>query len=218
MRLLLVEDEVDLAGALARTLGEAHYAVDVSHDGSDGLFRMLEVAYDVVVLDLMLPGRDGLSVLKALRVARRTTPVLILTARDAVEDRVRGLNLGADDYLSKPFAIDELVARLAALLRRTAVQPHSEVTIGDVRVDLTTRRVHRGSTEFDLTPREYGILELLIRRQGAIVTRTEIAGSLYNDESEVVSNAIDVHVASLRRKLGGELIQTRRGLGYLIDA
>ena len=218
MRLLLVEDEPDLASALARTFSEDHFAVDVSHDGRDALFRLLNIDYDIVVLDLMLPGRDGLSVLKALREAGRTMPVLILTARDSVEDRVHGLNLGADDYLTKPFAVTELLARLAALLRRSAGQSSPEAITGDIRVDLTTRRVHRGTAEVDLTPREYGILELLIRRRGAIVTRTEIATSLYSDESEVVSNAIDVHVASLRRKLGADLVQTRRGHGYLIEA
>jgi two-component system, OmpR family, response regulator len=218
MRLLLVEDDPDLASAHARTLVEDHFAVDVSHDGRDALFRLLSIDYDIVVLDLMLPGRDGLSVLKSLREAGRAMPVLILTARDSVEDRVHGLNLGADDYLTKPFAVAELLARLAALLRRTAGQSSPEVTAGDIRVDLTTRRVHRGAAEVDLTPREYGILELLLRRRGAIVTRTEIATSLYSDESEVVSNAIDVHVASLRRKLGADLVQTRRGHGYLIEA
>jgi DNA-binding response OmpR family regulator len=217
MRLLLVEDEVDLASALARTLAEAQFAVDVSSDGSDGLFRALEVEYDVIVLDLMLPGRDGLSVLKALRAAGRSTPVLILTARDAVDDRVKGLNLGADDYLTKPFSVEELLARIAALLRRAIAHPNPEMRTGDLRLDLLARRVHRGPLEIELTPREYGILELLVRRRGAIVSRTEISASLYNDESEFTSNAIDVHVASLRRKIGGELIQTRRGLGYLID-
>ena len=139
------------------------------------------------------------------------------TARDAVDDRVRGVNLGADDYLIKPFAVEELVARLRALGRRAAAHPSPDLVTGDVRIDLAARRVYQGGHEVELTGREYGILELLARSRGAIVSRAEICDRLYNEEAELFSNAIDVHVASLRRKLGGNLIQTRRGLGYLID-
>jgi len=218
MRLLLVEDEPDLANALARSLGDAQFAVDVAHDGEDGLFRALEIDYDAIVLDLLLPRRSGWSVLESLRAEGRTTPVLLLTARDAVEDRVRGLNLGADDYLTKPFSVEELIARIGALVRRSVAHPRPELVVGEVRIDLAARRVHRGEAEIELTAREYGILELLARRRGAIVTRAAISTCLYNDDSEFLSNAIDVHVASLRRKLGPDLIRTRRGLGYLIDA
>jgi len=217
MRVLLVEDERDLADALARALSDEDFAVDVSHDGEDGLFRALEIPYDIVVLDIMLPGRDGWQVLEAIRAGGKTTPVIMLTARDAVEDRVRGLNLGADDYLTKPFAVEELVARLRALGRRAEGQPAPEVRVGDVRIDMTARRVYRQEAEVPLTAREYGILELLARRRGAVVTRTTISEHLYSDDSHLLSNAIDVHVASLRRKLGTQLIRTRRGLGYLID-
>jgi two-component system OmpR family response regulator len=217
MRVLIVEDEADLARAIGRALADETWAVDISPDGDDGLYRALEIDYDVIVLDLMLPDRSGWDVLGELRRAGRRTPVLILTARDQVEDRVRGLDLGADDYLTKPFALAELIARLRALARRAADQPAPEFAAGDVRIDTVARRVRRAGAEVDLTAREYGILELLVRRRGAVVTRADISEHLYNDDSELMSNAIDVHVASLRRKLGADVIRTRRGIGYLLD-
>ena len=218
MRVLLVEDEPELASALARTLSDEAFAVDVAADGGEALYRALEIAYDAIVLDMMLPVRDGWDVLTELRRNGRVTPVLVLTARDAIEDRVRGLNFGADDYLVKPFAIEELIARLRALARRAAAHPSPELVLGEVRIDMAARRVFHDGVEVELTGREYSILELLARSRGAIVSRTEISERLYADDEELLSNAIDVHVASLRRKLGGTLIQTRRGLGYLIDA
>jgi two-component system OmpR family response regulator len=217
VRLLVVEDEPDLRSALARALADEHFAVDTAADGDEGLFLAIEVDYDAVVLDLMLPRRNGWDVLDALRAAGRRTPVLLLTARDAVDDRVRGLNAGADDYLTKPFALEELVARLRALIRRAAAEPAPSVRIADVDIDLASRRVFRGGTEVVLTAREFGILELLVRERGAVVGRSTIAEHLYADDQDVLSNAIDVHVAALRRKLGAHLIRTRRGLGYLID-
>lgn len=217
MRVLIVEDEADLAAALARSLADESFAVDIASDGAEGLFRGIEIPYDAIVLDIMLPDRTGWDVLRGLRAAGRTTPVIVLTALDAVEDRVRGLDVGADDYLTKPFSVEELVARLRALMRRASAQPTPELVTGDVRIDTIARRVYRGGREVELTAREYGILQLLARNRGAIVTRSEICDHLYNDDSMLLSNAIDVHVASLRRKLGGDLIQTRRGLGYLID-
>ena len=217
MRILVVEDEVDLARALARALADADLAVDLAHDGDEALFQAQAIDYDAIVLDLMLPKQSGWSVLDRLRRSGRTTPVLIVTARDAVDDCVHGLNLGADDYITKPFAVDELVARIGAVVRRASSQPRPALSIGDVDIDLAARRVRRAGAEIELTARENGILELLLRRRGAIVTRTAISESLYNDDSEFLSNAIDVHVASLRRKLGADLIQTRRGHGYLID-
>ena len=218
MRLLLVEDEPELASAVARALSDEGFAVDIAPDGTDGLYHALEIAYDAIVLDVMLPVRDGWDVLQELRRNGRATPVLMLTARDAIEDRVRGLNLGADDYLVKPFAIEELIARLRALGRRAAAHPSPELILGSVRIDMAARRVYHDGLEVDLTGREYSILELLARSRGAIVSRTKISERLYTEAEELLSNAIDVHVASLRRKLGGALIQTRRGLGYLIDA
>jgi two-component system OmpR family response regulator len=218
VRLLVVEDEPDLRRSLSRALADANFAVDESPDGADALYRALEVNYDAIVLDLMLPQRSGESVLESLRQAGRTTPVLLLTARDTVADRVRGLNLGADDYLTKPFVVDELVARLRALIRRAQQQPAPSVALGDLQVDLVRRRVHRDGQEIPLTGREFGILEQLIRHRGRILTRTALSEHLYNDASEVMSNTIDVHVAALRRKLGAAVIETRRGQGYLIDA
>ena len=217
MRVLLVEDETDLASALVRALSDEGCAVDAAADGEEGLFRAFEIDYDVIVLDAMLPQRDGWDVLRQLRAKGRTVPILMLTARDGVDDRVRGLNLGADDYLIKPFALTELVARLRALARRASAHPSPQLVLGDVQIDMPARRVYRGGREVELTGREYSILELLASSRGAVITRTEISERLYNEDAELMSNAIDVHVASLRRKLGGALIQTRRGLGYLID-
>ena len=216
MRLLLIEDERDLAAALSRSLTEETFAVDVAHDGADGLRLALDVNYDAIILDVMLPRRSGWDVLREIRASGRRMPVIVLTARDGVDDRVHGLNLGADDYLTKPFAVAELVARLRALGRRASSHPGPELVVGEVRIDMAARRVYRRDGEVELTAREYGILELLARRRGEIVTRTGISEHLYNDDAELVSNAIDVHVASLRRKLGDDLIRTRRGHGYLI--
>ena len=217
MRLLIVEDEPDLRRALARALTDEHFAVDTSSDGEDGLFRALHVDYDAIVLDLMLPKKSGEEVLDGLRQSGRMTPVILLTAKDLGSDRVAGLNRGADDYLTKPFLIEELVARIHALIRRAARQPAPAVNVGDLKINLAARRVYRNEEEIELTGREYSILELLVRRRGDVVARTTLSEHLYSDDSELMSNAIDVHVASLRRKLGASLIQTRRGLGYLID-
>lgn len=217
MRLLVVEDEPDLRRTLTRALADEHFAVDSSGDGDDALFRALHVDYDAIVLDLMLPGRSGEEVLEAIRQAGRTTPVIVLTAKDLGSDRVANLNRGADDYLTKPFLLEELVARIHALIRRASRQPAPAVTVGDLRINLAARRVYKSDAEIELTGREYSILELLIRRRGEVVARTTLSEHLYSDDSELMSNAIDVHVASLRRKLGASVIQTRRGLGYLID-
>jgi two-component system OmpR family response regulator len=214
---LVVEDEPDLRRSLARSLSEADFAVDDSGDGEDALHLALSTDYDAIVLDLMLPGCSGADVLTGIRQAGRRTPVLMLTARDAVEDRVTMLNSGADDYLTKPFAVEELTARIRALIRRAHQQPSPAIVIGSLEVDLARRRVHRDGQEIELTGREYNILEVLLERRGSVVARTVLHEHLYGDADELVSNAIDVHVAALRRKLGASLIQTRRGLGYLID-
>jgi two-component system OmpR family response regulator len=218
MRILLVEDERDLANAIARALADEGLAVTLAHDGDEGLYHAREFPYDVIVLDLMLPGRSGLEILKDLRERHDTTPVLLLTARDAVADRVHGLDAGADDYLTKPFAVAELAARLRALARRTDGIAPAVLDLGDVQMDLAARRVFRAGEELPMTGREYAILELLARHRGEILSRTDICEHLYRDDTEIMSNAIDVHIAALRRKLGPDLIQTRRGLGYLIDA
>jgi two-component system OmpR family response regulator len=218
MRLLVVEDEPDLARTIARALGEEEFAVDLALDGDEALHSMIEISYDAIILDLMLPRRDGWSLLGALRAAGKRTPVLILTARDALEDRVRGLDLGADDYLTKPFALSELVARIRALIRRASVDPAPTLVIGDVAIDTAARRVYRAEQPVELTPREYAVLELLARRRGTLVTRTMVWEHIYSEAEDILSNAVDVHVSALRRKLGHDLIQTRRGQGYIIDA
>jgi two-component system OmpR family response regulator len=217
MRLLVVEDEPDLARALRRALEEEDFAVDVAADGEDALFRATEAPYDAVLLDLMIPIVDGWTVLRRMREAGVRTPVLILTARDAVDDRVRGLNLGADDYLTKPFALTELLARVRALIRRASVDPVPTVAIGDITIDTVARRVSRQGTTVDLTAREYAILELLVRRRGALVTRAMICEHIYDEDTDVLSNVVDVHIAALRRKLGPDVIRTRRGQGYAIE-
>jgi DNA-binding response OmpR family regulator len=218
MRILIVEDERDLARALTRSLEEAGFAVDAAADGEEGLFRIREIRYDAVVLDVMLPRLDGLAVLEAARSEQIRTPVLLLTARDQVSDRVRGLNLGADDYLVKPFAVAELVARIHAVIRRSYGGARGTIAIGDIVIDITGRQVRRDGQPVDLTAREFAILELLTQSRGAVVARATIYDHIYDDDTDPMSNVIDVHVAALRRKLGGGLIRTRRGEGYVIDA
>jgi two-component system, OmpR family, response regulator len=218
MRVLLIEDERDLARAVSRSLEEAGFAVDLAADGEDGLFRLREIAYDAAVLDVMLPRLDGWEVLDAARAGGVRTPIVMLTARDDVHDRVRGLNGGADDYVVKPFAVAELIARLHAVIRRSYGTSVATMTVGDVVVDVAARQVTRGGERVDVTAREFAILELLTRSRGAVVTRATIYDHIYDDDTDVLSNAIDVHVAALRRKLGPDLIRTRRGEGYVIDA
>lgn len=218
MRLLVVEDEHDLADALRRALEEEAFAVDVAEDGEDGLFKIRELPYDAVILDLMLPRLDGWSVLRAARADGIRTPVLVLTARDAIDDRVRGLNLGADDYLVKPFALAELVARVRAMIRRAYGNPTATVQVGDIVIDTAARQVWRGGAPVELTAREFAILELLTQSRGAVVARSTIHEHIYNEQADVLSNVVDVHVAALRRKLGSDVIRTRRGEGYIIDA
>jgi two-component system OmpR family response regulator len=218
MRLLLVEDEADLAHALRRTLTEQLFAVDVAPDGEEAQFLMAELVYDVIVLDLMVPKKSGWALLAELRGEGCRTPVLVLTARDAIEDRVRALDLGADDYLVKPFAAAELTARLRALVRRAAGNPSPIHVIGNVTIDTAARTVCRAETPIELTAREYAILELMVRRRGTLVTRAAICAQIYDEHSDVLSNVVDVHVAALRRKLGAAFIQTRRGHGYIVDA
>jgi two-component system OmpR family response regulator len=217
VRLLVVEDEGDLAEALRRALEEEAFAVDVAEDGEDALFKIRELPYDAVILDLMLPRLDGWTVLQAARADGIRTPVLVLTARDAIADRVRGLNLGADDYLIKPFALAELVARVRAMIRRAYGNPASTVQVGDITIDTAARQVWRAGAPVELTAREFAILELLTQSRGAVVARSTIQEHIYNEHADVLSNVVDVHVAALRRKLGCDVIRTRRGEGYIID-
>jgi len=218
VRVLVVEDEQDLARTLARALEEEEFAVDLAEDGEDALFKIKETTYDAVILDLMLPRMDGWQVLAAVREAGIRTPVLILTARDLIADRVRGLNLGGDDYLIKPFALAELIARVRAMIRRAYGNPSSTLTLGDLTINTAARQVWRGGEPVELTAREFAILELLTRSRGTVVARSTICEHIYNEDTDPLSNVVDVHVAALRRKLGADLIRTRRGEGYIVDA
>jgi two-component system OmpR family response regulator len=216
MRILVVEDEPDLLRALEQALREEGYAVDSAADGEDGLFKATSWDYDAVVLDIMLPKKDGWQVLDELR-KFKATPVLVLTARDAVTDRVKGLDRGADDYLVKPFALKELMARLRALIRRAAGHASANIEIGDVVIDTAARTVKKGGRTVELTAREYALVELLALHRGKLVTRTMIYEHLFDENEDTLSNLVDVHVSNVRKKLGKEFIITRRGQGYLID-
>jgi two-component system OmpR family response regulator len=217
MRILVAEDEADLARTLRKALSEDGYAVDWAQSGDAALDQASSIPYDTILLDVMLPGRSGLAVLAALRERGVRTPVLILTARDALDDKVRGLNLGADDYMTKPFALTELLARVRALIRRASPDPVNELVAGPLVVDTCARVVRQDGAVVELTAREYAILELLARRKGTVVTRSAIYDHVYDDSEDTLSNVVDVFIAALRRKLGADVIRTRRGHGYMID-
>jgi len=221
MRLLLVEDSERLRRSLATAFKRSGYAVDATGDGCEGLWLAEANDYDVVVLDLMLPGLDGLAVLGRLRARGRDTQILLLTARDTVEDRVRGLREGADDYLVKPFALEELLARVQALCRRSYRQKRPRLLIGDLELDPAARRVRRAGQPVELTAREFALLEYLALRRGTVVSRQEIEAHLYDDQADLMSNVVDSAVCVLRRKLAAPgappLIHTRRGLGYVLE-
>jgi DNA-binding response OmpR family regulator len=218
VRVLVVEDNVPIQKAVAKGLREAGFAVDTSGDGEEGLWYATSNDYDVVVLDLMLPRVDGLTILTRLRAAGRLTHVLILTARDTVQDRVLGLDLGADDYLVKPFAFEELLARVRALARRAYSAKNPLVSVDDLRLETSTRRVWRGEDEIVLTAREYALLEYLAMRAGEAVSRSEIWEHVYEFNSEADSNVVDVYIGYLRKKVERTgrppLIHTIRGVGY----
>jgi two-component system OmpR family response regulator len=216
MRVLVIEDEPPLLAVIAQALREAGYAVDEAADGEIGLYKSTAWEYDAIVLDIMLPKRDGWSVLQALRKTHKT-PVLLLTARDAVADKVRGLDVGADDYLVKPFDLDELLARVRALIRRSAGQPTPVIEIGDVAIDTGAKRVTLEGKPVVLTAREYAIVEMLARRRGKVVTRTQIYEHIFDENDDSLSNLVEVHVMNVRKKLGKDFIATRRGQGYVID-
>lgn len=216
MRILVVEDEPRLLKNLAKALREEGYAVDTAEAGDEGLYKAEMYNYDAIVLDVMLPRLDGWEILGKLR-KQKQTPVLMLTARDGSKDRVRGLDTGADDYLVKPFDLPELLARLRALIRRSAGKAKAELELGDVRVDTRAKTVTRGGEAVVLTAREYAILEYLGLHRGELVTRTELYEHLFDESDDTLSNLLDVHVFSIRKKLGHDLIATRRGQGYVIE-
>jgi DNA-binding response OmpR family regulator len=222
MRILVVEDEQKVADALREGLEDERYDVVVERSGEGAFFRVNTETFDVVLLDLTLPGRDGLEILRALRQRRMETPVLVLTARDSLEDRVTGLDAGADDYLVKPFAFAELLARIRALVRRGRVADAPRLAVGDLEMDLVTRKVLRGGKPVDLTVREFELLEFLMRYQGQVVSRETLARDVWKETARTtpLDNVIDVHIARLRRKVDVDhavkLIHTVRGVGFML--
>jgi len=224
-KILLVEDQPTAAAYLSKGLKEEGMVVDVAHDGPDGLHLLLTVQYDLAILDVMLPGLDGWTILETARRAQRQTPVLFVTARDAIDDRVRGLELGAEDYLVKPFAFSELLARVRVILRRNERSPAtSEPTVfelGDLRVDLLKHRATRGTDRLELTPKEFALLSLLVRRSGEVQSRTVIADLVWDMNFESDTNIVEVAIRRLRTKLDDpysvKLLHTVRGVGYVLE-
>ena len=221
MKVLLVEDYKPLLKSVSKAIREVGWAVDTAADGAEGLWLAENNAYDVIILDLLLPKLPGLTILARLREAGNATPILILTAKDAVEDRMKGLDVGADDYLVKPFFLGELMSRLKALMRRSYNQKDPVIRIGNLEIDTSARRVQRGGQEIELTAREYALLEYLARRKRQLVTRTDIWNHVYENYGDSGSNVVDVYVGYLRKKLHladmPALIHTRRGQGYVFQ-
>lgn len=217
MRLLLVEDDKSLGEGIQAGLKQNNYAVDWVQDGDAADHALRTGEYELVVLDLGLPKRSGLDVLKHFRARGATTPVLILTARDTVDDRVRGLDMGADDYLIKPFDLDELAARIRALTRRHSGRSTPVITHGNLTVDPASHTVTKDGTVVDISPREFNVLQAMLENAGRVVSRARLEESLYSWNEEIESNAIEVHIHHLRKKLGNELIRTIRGVGYIVD-
>ena len=215
MRVLIIEDEPELTRVLRQSLSESGFSVDTAGDGEEGLAKALHTDYDAILLDLMLPRMHGGEVLQELR-KTKVTPVLVLTARDAPTDKIANLNLGADDYLTKPFDLDELIARVRALIRRSTNHPSPVVRAGDIELDTSARVVRKAGQHVDLAVKEYAILELLMMHKDKLVTRTMIYEHVYGEDDGTLSNVVDVYICNLRKKLGSELINTRRGEGYII--
>ena len=222
MKLLVIEDDHETAAYIVKGLQESGYVVDVAHEGREGLFMATSGNYDTLIVDRMLPGMDGLAVIAALRAAELRTPVLILSALGAVDDRVTGLRAGGDDYLVKPFAFAELLARLESLMRRgTGAPTTTKLNVGDLEMDLLARTVHRGKQEVDLLPREFRLLEFLMRHAGQVVTRTMLLENVWDYHFDPQTNVIDVHVSRLRQKIDKgfdkRLLHTVRGAGYRLS-
>ncbi len=220
MKILVVEDEKKVASFIKRGLEEEKYEVEISYDGEEGLQKALDGSYSLVILDVMLPKKDGLSVVKELRARKLLTPVLMLTAKDTVEDIVAGLNSGSDDYLTKPFAFAELLARARALLRRSEQERGAEIRFADLRLDPVTHKVWRKDKEIDLTAKEYSLLEFFMRNPNQVLTRTTIAENVWDYIFDSFTNIIDVYVNYLRKKIDRDadkkLIHTVRGVGYIL--
>jgi len=222
MRVLLVEDEPRMANVIAKGLREQSYAVDVAQDGDAGLYQTSINDYDVIVLDVLLPLRDGYEVCRELRARGNATPILMLTARATVDDRLTGFDAGADDYLTKPFSFRELLARIRALLRRDSQLRPDILQIADLTIDSATHRVSRAGQDVPLTAKEYALIEYLARRAGQLVSRAEIAAHVWDDSFDPFSNTIEVYINRLRKKIDGnhrvKLLHTRRGEGYILEA
>jgi two-component system copper resistance phosphate regulon response regulator CusR len=221
MRILIVEDEPKTSAYLAKGLGELGFVVDAVSRGDDGLHNACTLDYDLVILDVSLPVVDGWEILKGMRAARREVPVLFLTARDAIEDRVKGLELGADDYLVKPFAFSELLARVRSILRRSPARQAEVIRVADLEIDVVRNRAERAGRRLDLTPKEFGLLSLLARRTGEVLSRTLIAEQVWDMNFDSDTNVVDVHIRRLRSKVDDpfekKLIQTVRGKGYVVE-
>ncbi len=223
MKILVIEDDRQAASYLAKGLKEAGHVVDVANDGKEGMYLAGAEHYDVMIVDRMLPGRDGLSLVQVLRAAGNDTPVLFLSALGSVDDRVKGLKAGGDDYLTKPFAFSELLARIEVLVRRRgAAQPQTRLVVGDLELDLLSRSVKRAGKTIDLLPREFSLLEYLMRNAGSVVTRTMMLENVWDYHFDPQTNVIDVHIARLRQKIDKDfptaLIHTVRGAGYSLRA
>ena len=222
MRILVVEDEPRMASVIARGLREQSYAVDVAQDGGDGLYQCSINDYDLIVLDVLLPQRDGFQVCRELRARGTATPVLMLTARAAVDDRITGFEAGADDYLTKPFSFRELLARIHALLRRDSHLLPDEIEIGDLIINSSSHRVSRAGSSIQLTAKEYALLEYLARRVGQLVSRADIAAHVWDNDFDPFSNTIEVYMNRLRKKIDDghltKLLHTRRGEGYILES
>jgi heavy metal response regulator len=221
VRILIIEDEPGVAAFIRRGLREAGFAVDLADNGNDGCHMACAEPYDLVILDLMLPGRDGFSVLGELRGRSITTPVICLTARDTVDDRVRGLDLGADDYLAKPFSFAELLARIRAILRRGATLASNPIAVGDLSLDVAARQVSRAGRRIELSAREYALLEYLVRHAGQVLSRTMILEKVWDINQDPLTNVVDVHINRLRKKVdhgfSKPLVHTIRGVGYVLS-
>lgn len=220
MRILVVEDEKDLARIIRQGLEEDGYAVDVAHDGEEGLYMAEHFPLDAIVLDITIPVMDGLTLLGKIRKKGNMTPVILLTARDSILDKIKGLDAGADDYLTKPFVFGELLARVRSLLRRKATVKEAVVRIADLEINTASHAVRRAGKPIALSAREYALLEYLAYRKNSVVTRTEIVEHIYNEDAEMDSNVVDVYINYLRNKVdkdfGKKLIQTVRGAGYML--
>lgn len=222
MRILIVEDEAKVASFIKRGLEEEHYAVDVAEDGKEAVALVDSYDYDLAILDIMLPEMDGLSVLSHIRSVGKAMPVVLLTAKDLVEDKVKGLDMGADDYITKPFAFEELLARIRVLLRRGKPEESLKLSIADLVLDPVTHKVTRDNKEINLTAKEYGLLEYLLRNQGRVLTRTMISEHVWDIKHDTFTNVIDVYINYLRNKIdkgfSKKLLHTIRGVGYKLEA